>query len=58
MIAFGMLGLCCCAGFSLVATHRGYSLVLVPGASYCRAFSCEAWTLGLTGYNSRGMWAQ
>jgi len=26
-----VLGLCCCTGFSLVATSRGYSLVAVHG---------------------------
>ena len=33
-----VLGLCCCAGFSLVAVSRGYSIVAEPGLLIVVAF--------------------
>ena len=52
ILFLAMLGLCCCAGFSLVSASRAYSLVvtcrlLIAVASPCSGFSsCRAWALG------------
>ena len=40
----GVLGLHCCAGFSLVEASRGYSVA--ARASQCGSSSCGAWALG------------
>ena len=39
-----MLGLCCCAVFSLVAVNRGYSLVTVGGLLI--AVGLVVWSMG------------
>ena len=44
-----VLGLCCCASFSLIVVSRGYS-GCSAWASVCSGFSCGAQT--------SGMWAQ
>ena len=44
---------------SLVVESRSYSLVTVHWASHCGGFSfCRVWALRLTGFSSRGAWAQ
>ena len=46
LFIFGLAGLPCCAGFSLVVESRGYSPFGVFGASHCTCFSCsKAWAL-------------
>ena len=50
-----MLGLPCCAGFSLVVASRGYSLAAVR--RHCRGFCCQAWALGHLDFSSWGSWA-
>ena len=53
-----VLGLCCCAGFPLVAESRGYSSCRVQ-ASHCGGFSrCGAQALGHRGFRSRHTQAQ
>ena len=47
-----VLGLPCCAGFSLVVASRGYSLAAVR--RHCRGFCCQAWALGLLDFSSWG----
>ena len=36
-----VLGLCCCAGFSLVAVSGGYSLVIVIGFTVVASLAAE-----------------
>ena len=48
-----VLGLLCCAGFSLVAEAGGHSFVAVWQASRCCGFSCcKAQALGHTGVSN------
>ena len=52
-----VLGLHCCAGFSLVSASRGCSPVECV-ASNCSGFSCcGAWALGHVGFSGGGSWA-
>ena len=54
-----LLGLCCSAGFSLVAVSWGSGLLSNCGAraSHCHCFSCcRAHRLGCTGFSSCGTW--
>ena len=52
---FLYLGLCCCAGFSLVAAS-GVTVHCGAWASHCIGFSyCRAWALGYSGFSSCGM---
>ena len=62
-----LLGLCCCLGFSIVVTGRGYSLVAV-----CRFLTlslsfffggrggglscCKKWAVGCVGFTACGFW--
>ena len=39
LFIFGVLGLCCCMGFSLVVASGGYSLAVVHQTSRCGGFS-------------------
>ena len=47
-----VLGLHCCAGFSLVAASRGYSHWRAR-APHCGDFTCEAQGLGHVGFRRR-----
>ena len=56
-LSLPVLGLHCCAGFSLVAVSRDCSSYGAP-ASYCGRFSCcGARALGCMGFSSCGFWA-
>ena len=49
-LLLAVLGLHCCAGFSLVAARRGYCLVGGAWTSHCSGFSCcGAWALECVG---------
>ena len=62
-LLLAVLGLCCCADFSLVVASEGYSLVAV-GASHQGPSPAGEHGLedtrarGHTGFNSGGTWAQ
>ena len=50
-----MLGLHCCAAFSLVAASGDYSLVeLCRGLTLVASLVCRAWALGCVGFSSCG----
>ena len=53
-----MLGLCCCAGFSLVVMRGGYSLVVMKGLLIVVTSCCGVQALGHTSFSSCGTWAQ
>ena len=50
-----VLGLPCCAGFSLVVASRAYSLVAVY--RFLTAEATGTWALGCKGFSSCGSWA-
>ena len=53
-----VLGLCCCAGFSLVAVSESYSLVAVCGLLKVVASPVAEHGFWAMSFSSCGMWAQ
>ena len=55
-LLLAVLGLHCCAGFSLVTASGGYSLVVVPGLPVAVASRCRGLALGCADFGSCGCW--